>query len=135
MRRFLFDTGIAGDMIYRRAGVFARFAASLRRGDRVGIGLPVLGELLAGAAMSNAPAKHHDRVIRNLARLRLWPFDQKAAEEYGRLRAALRRLGRAMQQVDMQVAAIALSLGNCTVVTKDIDLAAVPGLKVEDWSV
>ena len=34
----------------------------------------------------------------------------------------------------MQVAAIALSLGNCTVVSCDNDLLAVPGLAVENWS-
>jgi tRNA(fMet)-specific endonuclease VapC len=39
-----------------------------------------------------------------------------------------------MQVVDVQIAAIALSLGNCIVVSKDSDLAAVPGLIVEDWS-
>ena len=39
-----------------------------------------------------------------------------------------------MQQIDMQLAAIALAFGNCTVVTKDSDFAAIPGLKIEDWS-
>jgi tRNA(fMet)-specific endonuclease VapC len=39
-----------------------------------------------------------------------------------------------MQQIDIQVAAIALSLGNCTVVSSDSDLAAVPGLTVENWA-
>jgi tRNA(fMet)-specific endonuclease VapC len=40
-----------------------------------------------------------------------------------------------MQQSDIQIAAIALTLDNCTVVTKDSDLAAVPGIDVVDWSV
>jgi len=39
-----------------------------------------------------------------------------------------------MQQIDIQVAAIALSLGNCTVVSSDSDLKAIPGLKVENWA-
>jgi tRNA(fMet)-specific endonuclease VapC len=65
----------------------------------------------------------------------LWPFDQSAAEEYGRLYAVLKRRGRLMQQIDIQIAAIALSLGRCTVVTKDSDFAAVPGLDVENWAV
>jgi len=46
----------------------------------------------------------------------------------------LERTGRPMQQVDIQVAAIALALGRCTVVTTDRDLSAIPGLKVEDWA-
>jgi tRNA(fMet)-specific endonuclease VapC len=39
-----------------------------------------------------------------------------------------------MQQIDIQIAAIALTLGNCTVVTTDTDLAAVPGLHTENWA-
>lgn len=39
-----------------------------------------------------------------------------------------------MQQIDIQIAAIALTLGNCTVVTTDSDLSAVPGLPVENWT-
>ena len=33
-----------------------------------------------------------------------------------------------------KIAAIALTLGDCVVVSKDSDLRAVPGLTVEDWS-
>jgi tRNA(fMet)-specific endonuclease VapC len=57
-----------------------------------------------------------------------------AAAEFGRLFAELRRVGRPMQQIDIQIAAIALSLGNCVVVSADSDLAAVPGLTVENWA-
>ena len=38
-----------------------------------------------------------------------------------------------MQAVDIMIAAIALSLGDCTVVSTDSDLLAVPGLTVENW--
>jgi tRNA(fMet)-specific endonuclease VapC len=64
----------------------------------------------------------------------VWPYDEVAARRFGEIFAELRRLGRPMQQIDVQIAAIALTLGNCTVVTKDSDLRAVPGLTVEDWS-
>jgi tRNA(fMet)-specific endonuclease VapC len=40
-----------------------------------------------------------------------------------------------MQTVDTMIAAIAFSLGDCTVVSADSDLAAVPGLTVENWTV
>lgn len=39
-----------------------------------------------------------------------------------------------MQVIDIMVAAVALSLGNTTVVTTDSDLSAVPGLPVENWA-
>jgi tRNA(fMet)-specific endonuclease VapC len=40
-----------------------------------------------------------------------------------------------MQVVDMMIAAIARTLGNCLVVSADSDLTAVPGLKVENWAI
>ena len=69
-----------------------------------------------------------------LPSLKLWPFDEIAAFEYGRLHAELLRIGRPMQVIDIMIAAIALSLGNTTVVTKDSDLSAIPGLTVENWA-
>jgi tRNA(fMet)-specific endonuclease VapC len=39
-----------------------------------------------------------------------------------------------MQKIDVQIAAIARTLGRCVVVTKDRDLVAVPGLTVENWA-
>ena len=46
----------------------------------------------------------------------------------------LKTIGRPMGQNDIMIAAIALSLGNATVVTMDSDLAAIPGLTVENWA-
>ncbi len=64
----------------------------------------------------------------------VWPLEAKAAKEYGRIAAELKRHGRPMQQIDIMIAAIALSIGNCTVVSSDSDLAAVPGLPLEKWA-
>jgi tRNA(fMet)-specific endonuclease VapC len=50
------------------------------------------------------------------------------------LAAQLKRIGRNIQQIDIQIAAIARTLGNCTVVSADTDLTAVPGLTVENWA-
>jgi tRNA(fMet)-specific endonuclease VapC len=60
--------------------------------------------------------------------------NERGRAEYGRLRAELDRIGRPMQQIDVMIAAIAFALGSCTVVTSDSDLAAVPGLAVENWA-
>ena len=39
-----------------------------------------------------------------------------------------------MQVIYIMIAAIARNLGKCVVVSKDIDLSAVPGLSVENWA-
>jgi tRNA(fMet)-specific endonuclease VapC len=104
------------------------------RGNRVGICAPVLGELWSGIEGSISRERNAQRLRHALSRLVVWPYTNDAAAEFGRLFAELRRLGRPMQQIDIQIAAIALELGNCTVVSGDTDLAAVPGLTVEDWA-
>lgn len=134
MRRFVLDTGIAGDYIDRRRGVFEQARAEVAQGNRIGIGVPVLAELVYGIELSASRDRNMLSLRRALSAWRIWPFDERAAYEYGRIAAELRRIGRPMQQVDMMVAALAFSLGNCTVVSDDTDLAAVPGLVVENWA-
>jgi tRNA(fMet)-specific endonuclease VapC len=69
-----------------------------------------------------------------MAAFTIWPLTPLAAKTYGRVYAESRRKGRPIQVIDMQIAAIVLCLGNCTVVSKDSDLPAVPGLSVENWA-
>ena len=133
MRRLLLDTGIAGDFINRRRGVYERARQEVAQGNRVGIGMPVLAELAFGIELSKSRERNMQALRSALAAWRVWPFDEAAAFEYGRLAAELRRIGRSMQSIDIMIAAIALSLGNCTVISADSDLQAVPGLSVENW--
>lgn len=133
MTRFLLDTNMAGHYINRRHGVFDRARIEVANGNPLGIGVPVLAELVAGIEHSSSRDRNMKRLKTALASLRLWPFDSSAAFEYGRIYAELARLGRPIGVVDMMIAAIAMTLGNCTVVSSDSDLLAVPGLKLEDW--
>jgi len=134
MTRFILDTGIAGYFINNLRGVRPRAMAEVRRGNRIGVVVPILGELYFGVERSATRDRNLKLLLAALGHLTIWPYTDDAAEEYGRLAAELRRIGRPMQQIDIQIAAIALSLGNCTVVSSDSDLAAVPGLAVENWA-
>jgi tRNA(fMet)-specific endonuclease VapC len=134
MRRYLLDSGIAQDFINRRHGVVERVDEERHRGNRIGICPPVLGELWSGVEGSVNQARNAQRLQLALSRLVIWPHTNDAAAEFGRIFAELRRLGRPMQQIDIQIAAIARILGNCTVVSADTDLASVPGLTVENWA-
>ena len=134
MRHFLLDTGPLGDHLNKRRGVHIRVRTESARGNRVGICPPVLAEFVYGIENSATRDFNMDVLRIGLPALRVWPFDIRAAYEYGRLAAELRRIGRPMQPIDIMVAAVALTLGSCTVVTKDSDLSAIPGLRVENWS-
>ena len=133
MRRFLLDTGVASEYIFRRGSVYVRARSEVANGNKVGICVPILGELFAGAEYSASRVRNRQRLVHQVSDLVEWPFDRNAAEEYGRLFAQLRRTGRPMPQIDIQIAAVALTLPHCTLVTRDSDFAAIPALLVESW--
>ena len=133
--RYLLDTGIAQDFQARRGDVRGRAIAQRVLGHRIGICVPVLGELWSGVEFSSSRERNLESLRQALATLRIWPYSTEAAAEYGRIYAELRRAGRVIQQVDMQIGAIARTLRNCVVVTKDSDFATISGLTVENWAV
>lgn len=95
----------------------------------------VVGELTYGAFHSG-PA-HQARNLALIASLRQQfvslPFDDQAAEEYGRARAHLASVGTPIGPNDLIIAAIALARG-CTLVTHNTqEFSRVPGLLLEDW--
>lgn len=134
MSRFLLDTNMMGHFINRRRGVDARVRLARLQGNFVGTCFPVVCELFFGVENSVSRDKNRNRLVRALSGVVCWPLDRKAAEEYGRVAAELKRKGRVIQQIDIQIAAIALALGDCRVVSQDGDFSVVPGLKVENWT-
>ena len=96
--------------------------------------MPVLGELWYGVERSSTRDRNEQQLRRALSGLKVWPYTEEAAEEFGRIFADLTRIGRQIGRIDIQVAAIALVLGKTTVISKDSDLSAVPGLDVENWA-
>ena len=133
MTRYLFDSGILSAYLDRRSEVFERARVRSAEGHRIGTCVPVLAEIVSGIERSSSRDRNLRALQTALPTLRVWPFDQNTAFEYGRIHAELMRAGRPMQTIDIMIAAVALTLGNCTVVTTDSDLAAVPGLEVENW--
>jgi tRNA(fMet)-specific endonuclease VapC len=134
MRRFILDTGIAGLYLARKRGVFERAELETSRGHRIGIAGPVLTELAFRAEGSPKRDENLLRIQKALQVWKLWFMDVPSAFEAGRIAFELKKLGRMIGQNDIQIAAIALTLGNTTVVSMDSDLSAVPGLQVENWA-
>jgi tRNA(fMet)-specific endonuclease VapC len=133
VKRYLFDSGIMSALIDHSPAVIDRVRKERKAGNRIGTGTPIVGELFSGLQFSSSRDKNEVRLRRVLSELIIWPYDLLAAERYGHTHAELRRIGRQMQTIDTMAAAIAMTLGNCTVVSTDTDLNAVPGLSVENW--
>jgi tRNA(fMet)-specific endonuclease VapC len=134
-RRYLLDTCAAQDLQYDRTAIRKHVSSQIAMGHRVGICMPVLGELWSG--VEGARDRHDaERLLYiMLGSIFVWPYSSDAAREYGRIFMSLSKVGRPMQQIDIQIAAIARTLGNCTIVTMDSDFKAIPGLTLEDWSI
>src|SRR5437588_11810166 len=107
MRRYLLDTNAAGHYINRRRGVRERAMAEVARGNRIGICVPVLGELWFGVENSASRDLNLQRLMVAIADWTIWPYEIAAAQEYGRIATELKRSGRPIQQIDIQIAAIA----------------------------
>src|SRR5665213_3466192 len=134
IRRYLLDTGIAQDYQAGRGGIREQAIAHRKGGHRIGVCVPVLGELWSGVEFSSSRDRNLALLRQALATLMIWPYTAEAAEEYGRIFAELRRAGRPIQQIDMQIGAIARTLPNCIIVSKDSDFLAVSGVTIENWA-
>ena len=132
-RYYLLDTAMCIYLLNGHPRVKARVA-------QVGIvalavAIPTVGELYFGAY-------HSGRVEANIARVRafLSPpgphvllIDEPAAEQFGRLKAILRRAGRPMGDVDLFIAGVAQRHGLTVVTNNTGHVARIPELPLENW--
>jgi tRNA(fMet)-specific endonuclease VapC len=92
-----------------------------------------LGELLYGAAKRGSATL--TRKVRDLVTgaLLVVPFDERAAEVYGPLRAQLESAGRRLDEPDLRIASIARSRELILVTGNIRHFNRVPELEVENW--
>ena len=133
MIRYLLDTNAVGDLINCRHGIELRVDDARIRGNMIGTCEPVVAELYFGVENCLKREDNLKRLRRGLSGLKCWPLTRPASQEYGKLMTTLQQQGRQIAAMDGLIAAIALSLPRCIVVTCDSDLSRVPGLKVENW--
>jgi len=135
MRKYLLDSNAANLFIYRRCGVYERAIRERKTGAVIGTAIPVVGEVLGGVEYSSSREFNLPIVEGELQLLRIWPYDLTSARTYAIVYATLRRQGITMQPIDRMIAAVGLTLPDCTVVTSDGDFSRVPGLRVENWAI
>ena len=94
-----------------------------------------LAAILYGIARSPTRKAERGHKIQQLSSLlRVYPFDEGAAEDYAVVRSELDAIGQAISERDTQIAAIALAR-RLTVVTHNVrEFGRVTGLAVEDWA-
>jgi tRNA(fMet)-specific endonuclease VapC len=95
----------------------------------------VRAELIFGALKSRDVVANLEKVRRFLSPFLSLPFDDNAADAYGRIRVELSDLGLLIGPNDLFIASIVKS-HDLTLVTHNVEeFRRVQGLKIEDWEV
>jgi tRNA(fMet)-specific endonuclease VapC len=101
--------------------------------NRLCISVMSEAELRYGVAFNPEAIRMKADVELFLNRTESLPWDSEAAACYGKLRATLRKTGTTMDNMDLLIAAHALSIG-ATLVTNDQAFRRIKGLKTTDWT-
>jgi tRNA(fMet)-specific endonuclease VapC len=99
----------------------------------ISISAITLAELEYGIAASRAPVKNRRTLERFLTPLIVLPFDDRAAQYYGEVRAYLKQHGTPIGPNDTFIAAHALALGATLITNNEREFRRVPKLKVGNW--
>ena len=129
---YLLDTNTCIQFLnHRNSAVSARLAVVQR--EEVVICQIVKAELYYGAYKSARLDENLVLLAKFFSQFVSLPFDDQAAEAYGRVRAELARRGTPIGPNDLMIAAIALT-HDLTLVTHDTtEFGRVTGLRLEDW--
>ncbi len=130
---FLLDTDICSYIIRERPlSVLEKFRQLPARS--LAISVITRAELLYGVARTQSKKVNRQVVDEFTGRLMVRDWDAAAAEQYGVLRAAMEAKGKVIGNMDMMIAAHALSLGATVVTNNTRHFSVVPKLKTANWA-
>ncbi len=129
----MLDTNICIYLIKKKPPEVLNHLTACPVGD-VGISSITLAELEYGVSDSKNIDKNQQALSEFMLPLEVAPFDNHAAEIYGRVRADLERKGQVIGAMDMLIGSHALSLG-VTLVTNNLkEFRRIEGLKNVNWA-
>jgi tRNA(fMet)-specific endonuclease VapC len=131
MIKFLLDTNIVIYVLKRRpVEVLKVFNANA---SRMAISSITLSELIYGAEKSTNIAKNLEAIEDFVSHLEVLPYDARASQHYGQIKAALEKKGKIIGENDIHIAAHAISQGLILVTNNLKEFKRVPNLALENW--
>jgi tRNA(fMet)-specific endonuclease VapC len=131
MLKYLLDTNIVIYVLKRRPKeVLDIFNANA---SRMAISSITLSELMYGAEKSLNTDKNLEAVEEFVSHLEVLPYDAKASQHYGQIKAALEKKGQIIGENDIHIAAHAISHGFILVSNNVREFKRVPNLALENW--
>lgn len=131
MLKYLIDTNIVIYVLKRRPKeVLDIFNANA---SRMAISSITLSELMYGAEKSLNIDKNLEAVEEFVSHLEVLPYDAKASQHYGQIKAALEKKGQIIRENDIHIAAHAISHGLILVSNNVREFKRVSNLALENW--
>ncbi len=93
-----------------------------------------IAELEYGIVKSNYPKKNKELLCGFVSPFKIIPFTEEDAENFGRIRAYLNKLGTPIGPYDLQIAAQCLTRDLCLITNNIKEFERVPLLKIENWT-
>lgn len=131
MLKYLLDTNIVIDVLKRRPiQVQKTFNTNA---SRMAISSITLSELIYGAEKSRNVDQNLEAIDEFISHLEVLPYDAKASQHYGQIKAGLEKKGEIIGENDIHIAAHAISQGLILVTNNLREFGRVPNLALENW--
>ena len=131
MLKYLLDTNIVIYVLKRRRKEVLEIFN--RNASRMAISSITLSELIYGAEKSPNMDKNLEAIEEFVSHLDVLPYDAKASQHYGQIKAALEKRGEIIGENDIHIAAHAISQGLILVTNNLQEFKRVPNLARENW--
>lgn len=102
--------------------------------DHICVSSITYSELMHGVEKSQAMERNRAAITLFLSSISILPFDNYAAEEYGKVRAELERKGTPIGPMDMLIVGHARSERLILVTNNTREFVRVENLEIEDWT-
>jgi tRNA(fMet)-specific endonuclease VapC len=131
MFKYLLDTNIVIYVLKRRPKEVLEIFN--RNASRMAISSITLSELIYEAEKSSNVDKNLEAIEEFVSHLDVLPYDAKASQHYGQIKAALEKRGEIIGENDIHIAAHAISQGLILVTNNLREFKRVPNLARENW--
>ena len=129
--KYMLDTNTCIFAMKQRGEVLRKLL--LHDPDEICISSITYAELCCGVEKSQRQEQNRIALLLFLSEITILPYDAKAAEEYGKIRASLELSGTPIGPMDMLIASHAKAAGASVVTNNLKEFRRIPALQIEDW--
>lgn len=127
---YLLDTNICVALLKQNSLAVRQFNAKV---SRCYLSTIVIAELYKGAYCSQRLQQNLSTIEQFVGLMSIVEFDRNAAEEFGKIQAELRRIGKPTGELDAIIAAVACSCQDILVTNNTRHFINISNLQLENW--